>query len=69
MAAPDVLCIIPGPPSQSQLRYKVQQRQTADQRPMGTKRRDNTQYLVNTRVKKFKGSMPSRAKRAFFNEL
>ena len=33
------------------------------------KRRDNAQYLVNTRVKEFQGSMPSRAKRTFLNEL
>lgn len=33
------------------------------------KRRDNFQNLINTRVKEFKGSMPSRAKRALLDEL
>lgn len=35
----------------------------------GTKRRDSARYLVNTRVKEFQGSMPSRAERAFLDEL
>lgn len=33
------------------------------------KRRDNAQYLVNTRVEEFQGSMTSRAERTFLDEL
>lgn len=36
---------------------------------MDSKRRDNAQYLVNTRVKEFQGSVPSGAERALLDEL
>lgn len=35
----------------------------------GTHRGDNAQYLVNTRIKKLKGSMSGRAKGALLDEL
>lgn len=62
-------------PSQPQLRNTVssglETTKTTRRNPVavGTHRRDKAQYLINTRVKEFKGSMAGRAKRAFLDEL